>query len=154
MMVPVSLEDQLMLGTLELSVWIAGVFGGIGLLSFFAAIFGSVRSRRDFRKSQQRLDELFCEFKRPGNFASSRGLTTKNVGVKNLAVEQAKNRTDQKLRYAEIHLEELENYDNVFGNDEWERAHEESCLAQIHSAAGRTYVHKIITFGMQTEANL
>lgn len=35
-------------------------------------------------------------------------------------------RTEQKLKYAEITLSELENYQNKYKNDDWERAHQEN----------------------------
>lgn len=44
---------------------------------------------------------------------------------------QSKSRTDQKLRYAVIHLEELKCYPNATSNDEWENAHQESCFFHL-----------------------
>ena len=35
-------------------------------------------------------------------------------------------RTEQKLRYARIHLQELEDYENKHSNDDWENAHQDS----------------------------
>lgn len=47
---------------------------------------------------------------------------------------QLQHRTEQKLRYAEIHLEELSTYPNVTSNDEWENAHQESSFFHLAGA--------------------
>ncbi len=43
-------------------------------------------------------------------------------------------RTDQKLQYAAIHIDELENYPNATSNDAWENAHQESCFYHLAGA--------------------
>ena len=43
-------------------------------------------------------------------------------------------RANQKLCYAEIHLEELRNYPKAFSNDDWEDAHQESVLYHLAGA--------------------
>jgi hypothetical protein len=43
-------------------------------------------------------------------------------------------RTEQKLRYAEVHLEELSTYPNASSNDEWENAHQESSFFHLAGA--------------------
>lgn len=47
---------------------------------------------------------------------------------------QFRERTNQKLGYAEIHFEELKNYQNAMSNDDWENAHQESYFYQLSSA--------------------
>ena len=43
-------------------------------------------------------------------------------------------RTEQKLRYAGVHLEELRTYPNAASNDEWENAHQESSFFHLAGA--------------------
>jgi hypothetical protein len=43
-------------------------------------------------------------------------------------------RTDAKLRYAKIHLEELRTYSNAYSNDDWENAHQESTFFHLTGA--------------------
>lgn len=54
----------------------------------------------------------------------------------------AKNRTEKKLRYAEIHLTELKNYPNATSNDDWENAHYESCFFHLAGAV-EAVLHEI-----------
>lgn len=49
-------------------------------------------------------------------------------------VGASRSRTEQKLRYAEIHLAELANYRNATSNDDWENAHQESCFYHLAGA--------------------
>jgi len=48
---------------------------------------------------------------------------------------QSLERTEQKLEYARIHLDELQNYTNATSNDDWENAHQESCFYHLAGAA-------------------
>ena len=43
-------------------------------------------------------------------------------------------RTDQKLRYARIQLDELEEYPDANSNDDWENAHQEGCFYHLCGA--------------------
>jgi hypothetical protein len=43
-------------------------------------------------------------------------------------------RTDQKLAFARIHLGELQSYRRAGSNDDWENAHQESCLFHLAGA--------------------
>ena len=43
----------------------------------------------------------------------------------------ARERTEQKLAYADIHVGALENYVNATSNDVWENAHQESCFYHL-----------------------
>ncbi|OHB65311.1 MAG: hypothetical protein A2Y76_03520 [Planctomycetes bacterium RBG_13_60_9] len=47
---------------------------------------------------------------------------------------QSRHRTEQKLRYATVHLDELDKYPNATSNDEWENAHQESCFFHLAGA--------------------
>lgn len=49
-------------------------------------------------------------------------------------VGASRSRTEQKLRYAKIHLAELANYRNATSNDNWENAHQESCFYHLAGA--------------------
>jgi hypothetical protein len=49
-------------------------------------------------------------------------------------ISHLQHRTEQKLRYAEIHLEELSAYPNATSNDEWENAHQESSFFHLAGA--------------------
>jgi len=55
---------------------------------------------------------------------------------------QFQDRTNQKLDYAKIHLEELENYSNSMSNDVWENAHQESCFYHLTSSV-ESILHEI-----------
>ncbi|KAA3618255.1 MAG: hypothetical protein D8M58_21805 [Calditrichaeota bacterium] len=55
---------------------------------------------------------------------------------------QYKERTDQKLRYAKIHFEELKNYLDSTSNDEWENSHQESCFFHL-AASIESMLHEI-----------
>jgi hypothetical protein len=43
-------------------------------------------------------------------------------------------RTNQKIKYAKIHLDELKQYEKATSNDDWERAHQESFLFHLIGA--------------------
>jgi uncharacterized protein DUF6586 len=47
---------------------------------------------------------------------------------------QFQDRTEQKLQYAKIHVEELSTYPNATSNDEWGNAHQESCFYHLAGA--------------------
>ena len=51
-------------------------------------------------------------------------------------------RTEEKLRYAEIHIDELSAYHHATSNDEWENAHQESCFAHLAGAV-EAVLHEI-----------
>jgi Family of unknown function (DUF6586) len=51
-------------------------------------------------------------------------------------------RTDQKLRYAGVHLEELSTYPHATSNDEWENAHQESSFFHLAGAV-EALLHEI-----------
>ena len=55
---------------------------------------------------------------------------------------QFHHRTEQKIRYAQIHLEELSTYPNATSNDEWENAHQESCFFHLAGAV-EALLHEI-----------
>jgi hypothetical protein len=55
---------------------------------------------------------------------------------------QFQSRTNQKLRYAEIHLEELSTYLHATSNDEWENAHQESSFFHLAGAV-EALLHEI-----------
>ena len=46
-------------------------------------------------------------------------------------ISQSQHRTEEKLRYAKVHLVELSTYPNATSNDEWENAHQESCFFHL-----------------------
>lgn len=57
-------------------------------------------------------------------------------------MNQYRERTNQKLGYAKIHLEEIKNYSNSTSNDEWENAHQESFFYQLTGAV-ESILHEI-----------
>lgn len=54
----------------------------------------------------------------------------------------AQHRTGQKLRYAQIHLDELIEYRQATSNDEWENAHQESFFYHLAGALD-AFLHEI-----------
>lgn len=46
----------------------------------------------------------------------------------------ARTRTEQKLKYAAIHIQELARYEKATSNDDWENAHHESCFFHLAGA--------------------
>ena len=46
----------------------------------------------------------------------------------------SKDRPEEKLRYAEVHIEELRTYPRATSNDEWENAHQESSFVHLVGA--------------------
>ena len=57
-------------------------------------------------------------------------------------------RTDQKLRYALVHVDELHAYINQGANDDWENAHEESCLFHLVGAVESTFSEMNDVYGL------
>ena len=53
-----------------------------------------------------------------------------------------KDRTDQKLRYANIHISDLAAYKNLFSNDEWENSHQESVFYHLAGSV-ESFLHEI-----------
>ena len=48
-----------------------------------------------------------------------------------MTLAQSRNRTEQKLQYAAIHIKELRSYVEAESNDVWENAHQESCFFHL-----------------------
>lgn len=51
-----------------------------------------------------------------------------------MTLSQSQDRTEQKLQYAAIHIQELQGYANAESNDDWENAHQESCFFHLAGA--------------------
>ena len=55
-----------------------------------------------------------------------------------MTLSQSQDRTEQTLRYASIHIQELQSYENAESNDDWKNAHQESCF--FHLAGAMDYL--------------
>ena len=51
-----------------------------------------------------------------------------------MTLSQSQDRTEQKLQYAAIHIQELRGYEDAESNDDWENAHQESCFFHLAGA--------------------